>query len=301
MTNDSKSKISGHLACFVAYAIWGINIVVCKDLTSSNLISPIALFTIRSVGAGALFAIISFFMPREHINPSDHWRIFAASVVGFFLTQVSFLMAIPHITPMDCSIVSALSPIFTMFVAAIALREPITWKKTGGVALSFAGVLFLILNSAGGDSGKQTTTLGVLLMIFNCVCFSSYLGIFKPLIARYSVITFLKWIYLYTTLLSLPFSLQEVIGIDYAALPSNIISELLYLIFFSTFIAYFLIPVGQKRIRPTLVSMYSYVQPIIATAISIAVGMDTLGWQKILAAVAVFTGVIIVNNSRAKV
>lgn len=300
MTIDNKNKIIGHIACFVAYAIWGINIVVCKDLTSSNLISPIALFTIRSVGAGMLFGIISIFMPREHIKLGDHLRIFAASVIGFFLTQVSFLLAIPHITPMDCSIVSALSPICTMFVAAIALREPITLKKIGGVILSFIGIVFLILNSTSSDSGRHTTTLGVLLMLFNCLCFSSYLGIFKPVIARYSVITFLKWIYLYTTLLSLPFSLQEVVSIDYAALPTNIVLELLYLIIFSTFVAYFLIPVGQKRIRPTLVSMYSYVQPIIATAISIAVGMDTLGWQKIVAAITVFAGVIIVTKSKAK-
>ena len=39
---------------------------------------------------------------------------------------------------------------------------------------------------------------------------------------------------------------------------------------------YFLIPYGQKRIRPTLVSMYSYIQPIIATVISIILAMNIL-------------------------
>ena len=45
--------------------------------------------------------------------------------------------------------------------------------------------------------------------------------------------------------------------------------------------------------------MYSYVQPIIATTISICLGMDTLGWQKILAALMVFGGVMMVNFSRS--
>lgn len=76
--------------------------------------------------------------------------------------------------------------------------------------------------------------------------------------------------------------------------------ELGFLIVFATFISYFLIPIGQKIIRPTLVSMYSYIQPIIATIISIIIGMDILTWQKILAAAMVFAGVFIVSRSRTK-
>ena len=54
-----RSNLIGHVACFVAYAIFGINIIVCKDLTSSGLISPIALFTLRSIGAGLLFWLLT--------------------------------------------------------------------------------------------------------------------------------------------------------------------------------------------------------------------------------------------------
>ena len=78
------------------------------------------------------------------------------------------------------------------------------------------------------------------------------------------------------------------------------ILELVFLILCATFITYFLIPVAQKNIRPTLVSMYSYVQPIIAIVISIYIGMDTLTWQKVLAAVTVFGGVLLVNYSRSQ-
>ena len=193
-----------------------------------------------------------------------------------------------------------MSPIYTMIIAAIVLREPITWQKAGGVILSFAGVIFLLLNSVSAGGATQTTTIGLLLMILNCICFSLYLGMFKPVIARYSVVTFMKWIFLYSTIMSLPLSAKELVTLDYAALPGNIVAELAFLILCSTFITYFLIPVGQKRIRPTLVSMYSYVQPIIATGISIYLGMDTLGWQKVLAAIAVFAGVMVVSRSKAK-
>lgn len=300
MNGEHRESVVGHVACFVAYAIFGINIIVCKDLTGDSPVSPMALFTMRSIGAGALFWLISLFMPHEKVARRDYARIFAASVLGFFLTQITFLMAISDITPMDCSIVASLSPVYTMIIAAIVLREPITVKKAGGVLLSFAGIIYLILNSVGSSGGVvETKPVGVVLMIVNSLCFSLYLGMFKPVISRYSVITFMKWIFLFSTVLSLPFTAGELAGICYASLPSSFIPELLFLILCATFVTYLLIPVGQKHIRPTLVSMYSYVQPIIAIAVSIYIGMDTLSWQKVVAAVTVFAGVVLVSYSRS--
>ena len=295
-----KEKTIGHLACFIAYAIFGINIIVCKDLTSSRLISPIALFGLRSLGAGLLFWLISCFLPKEKVDKKDFGKILMASLLGFFLTQVTFLMAIPDITPMDCSIVSSLSPIYTMFIAAYVLKEPITLRKAGGVAISFFGIIYLIMNSVTGAGGTiETSWVGILLMIANSLSFSLYLGLFKPVITKYSVITFMKWIFLFATLFSFPWTVSELRTFDYSLLTSTYLSELAFLIICSTFITYFLIPLGQKRIRPTLVSMYSYVQPIIAIVISIWVGMDTLSWQKLLAAAMVFGGVVLVNYSRS--
>ena len=295
-----KEKTIGHLACFIAYAIFGINIIVCKDLTSSRLISPIALFGLRSLGAGLLFWLISYFLPKEKVDKKDFGKILMASLLGFFLMQVTFLMAIPDITPMDCSIVSSLSPIYTMFIAAYVLKEPITLRKAGGVAISFFGIIYLIMNSVTGTGGTiETSWVGILLMIANSLSFSLYLGLFKPVITKYSVITFMKWIFLFATLFSFPWTVSELRTFDYSLLTSTYLSELAFLIICSTFITYFLIPLGQKRIRPTLVSMYSYVQPIIAIVISIWVGMDTLSWQKLLAAAMVFGGVVLVNYSRS--
>ena len=295
-----KEKTIGHLACFIAYAIFGINIIVCKDLTSSRLISPIALFGLRSLGAGLLFWLISYFLPKEKVDKKDFGKILMASLLGFFLTQVTFLMAIPDITPMDCSIVSSLSPIYTMFIAAYVLKEPITLRKAGGVAISFFGIIYLIMNSVTGTGGTiETSWVGILMMIANSLSFSLHLGLFKPAITKYSVITFMKWIFLFATLFSFPWTVSELRTFDYSLLTSTYLSELAFLIVCSTFITYFLIPLGQKRIRPTLVSMYSYVQPIIAIVISIWVGMDTLSWQKLLAAAMVFGGVVLVNYSRS--
>lgn len=294
-----QRTISGHMACFAAYAIFGINIIICKDLTGGHQISPIAIFTLRSLGAGMIFWLLSLFMPAEKVDKQDYLKIFAAAFLGYFMTQLSFLMAIPDVTPMHCSIISSMSPIYTMFIAAIVLKEPLSYQKAGGVLLSLCGIVFLIMNNSNGGSGVTESKLsGILLMFVNSLSFSLYLGIFKPVIAKYSVVTFMKWIFLFSALMSLPLSFREVFSLSWTQIPPAQMWELGYLIVFATFFAYFLIPYGQKLIRPTLVSMYSYIQPIIATVISIIIGMDILTWQKILAAAMVFGGVIIVSRSR---
>ena len=297
----NKRTILGHLACFVAYAIFGFNIIVCKDLTSGQLISPLAIFSLRSIGAGTLFWLISLFAPKEKIERKDYVKIFAASILGFFVCQISFLIGLPHITPMDCSVLSAISPIYTMIIAAIVLKEPLTLQKVAGVIISFLGIIYLIVSRTVAAGVAETTLFGIIMIIFNSLSFSLYLGIFKPLIGKYSVITFMKWIFLFAFVISIPFSAKEIITLNWSTIPTIQLAELTYLIFCATFITYFLIPLGQKRIRPTLVSMYSYVQPIIAIVISICIGMEMLTWQKLLAAIMVFGGVVVVSYSKSRV
>ena len=284
----------------MAYAIFGLNVVRCRDLTSRHTFSPLALFSIRSVCAGSLFWLISLFLPKEKVDRKDYFRIFIASLLGYFLCQLSFLMAIPQVTPMTSSIVSSLSPIYTMFIAAIAIKEPVTFKKAGGVLVSFGGMLLLILSGMNATGTQENSIQGILLLIVNGLSFAMYLGIFKPLIAKYSVCTFMKWIFLFSTVVSLPFTAKELVLLQWSGIQPKILWELGFLVFFATFVSYCLIPYGQKRLRPTLVSMYAYMQPIIATAISICIGMDMLTWQKVLSAVLVFAGVVIVSRSKSK-
>ena len=293
----------GHIACFAAYAIFGVNIITCKDLTAGQVITPLGIFSLRALGAGSIFWLLSVILPsarKEKVALRDLPLILLASFLGFFITQMTFLMAIPQVTPMTCSIISSLSPVYTMFIAAVAIKEPVTLKKAAGVTVSFIGIILLIINSVHGSGASESTPLGIVLLFANGLSFSLYLGIFKPLISRYSVITFMKWIFLFAALMSLPFSARELICLDWASIPRISYAELAFLIIFATFISYFLIPIGQKALRPTLVSMYSYVQPIIATLISICIGMDMLSWQKILSAILVFAGVIIVSRSKTR-
>lgn len=292
-------KLKGHLAIAAAYVIFGLNIVFCKDIATSGTVSPYVLFTLRALGASLLFWLLSAFLPKEKVERKDFPKIAAASLIGLFVPQMTFLMAITMSSAIDTALIGTLGPIFTMFFAFFFLKEPITGKKAGGVALSFAGILLLIFNSVHQGGAASTSPLGVALLLLNSLSFSLYLGLFRPLISKYSVVTFMKWSFLVSLVVSLPVSARDLFLADFAAIPVNVRWEIAYLIFFATVVAYYLIPYGQKFIRPTLVSIYSYLQPIIAAIVSILAGLDSLSWQKMLAAALVVGGVVLVGKSRS--
>ena len=82
----NKTTLTGHLACFGAYCIFGFNIVCCKNISNANVLTPMDLLCFRAAGATLLFWLLSLFMPKEKVPLSDLWKIFIASMLGLFLS-----------------------------------------------------------------------------------------------------------------------------------------------------------------------------------------------------------------------
>lgn len=323
MNSNTRSAIIGNLACFIAYLIFGFNIIFCKNIADCGLVSPMSLYLMRAIGALALFWLISLFYKEqpypasETFHPNnlverpkasvpapkiggielrDLWKVAVASLLGLFLTQLTFLKAVTLTTALDISILSLLSPIMALIVAVTFRIYKFSLAGVAGLAISFCGVLFLVLNTVSIRSGAASTSLGgIVLMLVNTLSFASYIVLFKRTIKKYGVVTFMKWMFLFSTLYALPFGLKGLFEVDYAALTPAIVWQILFVVVCSTFISYFLIPIGQKRLNPVLLCMYTYVQPIVAMAISLAAGMDTMTWGKAIATALVFIGVSLVN------
>lgn len=297
---STETKISGHLALITANLFFGLNMPIAKSVFASELVTPLALNLFRMGGAAMLFWITSLFTKYEKVNWRDLLLLFGASLLGVQINQLSFLLGLSMTTPIDASIIATMVPILTMLLAALYLKEPITFKKATGVLIGTAGALLLILTSTHIGNGNHSSMMGNLLCVLSALTFASYLSFCKPLIMRYSPITLMKWMFLFATIVFTPICYDDVIRVDYSALPLDIYVRMFYVVFCSTFIAYILIPIGQKNLRPTIVSMYSYVQPLVASIAAVVIGMDTFGWHKALAGGLVFLGVYVVTISRAR-
>lgn len=298
-TTTNDKHFGGHSAVLVAYIIFGFNMVACKDVLSNGNFPPLALHFFRAAGAALLFWTASIFVPHPRMTKGDLWQIFLASLLGIQLNQLLFLVGIAQTSPIDASIISTSVPILTMVIAALYLREPITWKKALGVAVGAAGALLLVLTSARGN-GRSSSLMGDLLCLVSSAMFSCYLVFFKGLVSRIHPVIFMRWTFLFAALCAIPVCGRAVLSVDYSAISTSHWLQIGFVVLMATFVAYLLLPIGQKLLRPTVVSMYNYVQPIIAWIITLAAGLDRFGWDKILSAVLVFAGVWMVTHSKSR-
>ena len=110
----------------------------------------------------------------------------------------------------------------------------------------------------------------------------------------------MKWMFLYAAICAIPLCGGDAAAIDYAHLSPALWGGVLYVVCCATFFSYLLIPVGQKYLRPTVVGMYTYLQPFIASVVAVLAGLDRFGFAKGIAAVMVCLGVYIVNQSKSR-
>lgn len=293
-----RGKLKGHSALWVANLIWGLNAPIAKSVLAE--VSAFAMTSYRMGGACLLFWTASIFMPRERIEKGDMLKIFLASLFGIQLNQMLFLWGLSLTSPIDASIIATVVPILTMIFATLFLREPITWLKSSGVFLGASGAVILVIMSHQSSVGAASSALGNILCIVSAISYSIYLTAFRNIIVKYHPVTTMKWMFLFAAICSLVIYNRPLVEVDYSAMSPSLIAGIAYVVIGSTFISYMMVPIGQKYLRPTLVSMYNYMQPVVAVLLTVAMGLDTFGWGKALAAVAVFAGVWLVTKSKSR-
>lgn len=296
---EHNRPLTAHVAMFLACACWGLMAPLGKDAMTHG-IDGIDMVSFRVLGGAILFWLVSFFVPREHVPVKDILLFIGAAVFGLVCNQCCYTIGLGITSPINASIVTTSMPIFAMLLAALILKEPITSKKVMGVLLGCSGALILILTSAAHTSDKVGDIRGDLLCLAAQFSFALYLSLFQKLIRRYSVFTVNKWMFLWATVLILPFSTPHVLAIDFPNVPARTWWEAAYVVVFGTFVAYILSMIGQKTLRPTVVSIYNYVQPLVSVTVSILTGIGILKWSQAVAVLLVFSGVWLVTKSRSR-
>lgn len=296
---SSNRALIAHLSILGACAGWGLMAPVGKDAMIHGF-DGITMVTFRVVGACLLFWIASIFAPKENVPLRDKLMFIGAGIFGLVLNQCCYTIGLSITSPINASIVTTSMPIFAMLLAALILKEPITGKKALGIMMGCAGAVILILTSAAHASDKVGDIRGDLLCLFAQFSFALYLSLFNPLIRRYNVFTINKYMFSWATLLLLPFTISHVTDVVSQPIPASTWWEVGYVVCIGTFVCYILTMIGQRTLRPTVVSVYNYVQPIVSVATSLLMGIGILKPTHALAVILVFSGVWLVTKSKSR-
>lgn len=295
-TSEMLSALRGHLMLLGAAVLWGCNAPMIKDLQGLG-VPALVVADMRAVGAAVAFWVMSLFVGGgERVSVSMLGRLCVAGILCIVLNQVLFTVGVNYTSPIDATVISTMLPIVTMIFAAIILKESITGMKVVGIAVGAAGALTLVFGGSGSSVGGG--------LVGDALCFTAqvscalYMVIFSNTIHRYSVVTLMKWLFLFSAIIVTMVTWPSVVAVDYASLPLKAWGEMLFIVFGGTFVSYIFFTGGQKLLRPTVVSMYNYVQPIVATVLSVAMGVGTFGVGKVTSMAMVFAGVYIVTHAK---
>ena len=292
-----NKNIQGHLFALTANISWGLMSPIGKSALTE--FSALSVTTFRMVGAAACFWLLSLFCKREQVDHRDMLKIFFASLFALVFNQGVFIFGLSMTSPIDASIVTTTLPIVTMIVAAIYLKEPVTNKKVSGIFVGAMGALILIISSQGANS-SDGNILGDLLCLIAQISFSIYLTVFKGLSQKYSPITLNKWMFVYASMCYIPFSYHDMTAIQWSGISTAALLQVGYVVVGGSFLAYICSMSAQRMLRPTVVSMYNYMQPIVASTVAIMIGLGTFNLEKGIAIALVFLGVYIVTQSKSR-
>lgn len=295
-----KHKIEGHSAVLLANVIFGLGVPVTK-LLLDEWVSPMAYMATRCMGAAAIFWLISLFMPRERVERRDLLVIMGGGLLGFVVSQTLTAWALHFTTPVYFSIIATLTPVVTMVCAALLIGERLSLRGALGVAIGVVGALLMVMVGWQVGSGMNDL-LGIGLAVLSLLTWAVYLIITRKVSVKYTAVTQMKWVFLVSTLAVLPFSWTD---LQASRLYSSQwawsgVAEMAFIVVFATVAGFFAIPFALRYLKTTTVSVYTNLQPVVASFVAIAIGQDLLSWDKPVSLALVLLSAWIVTNSQQK-
>ncbi len=294
-----KLKAQGHVAILTANVIFGLGVPATKALLT-HWVTPMGYMASRCFFAAAIFWLISLFTRKEHVERKDLFVIMAGGLLGFVISQTLTAVALNYTTPVYFSLVAALTPVAVMLLAAMLLNEHITGLKSFGVSLGIVGALLMLYMSQTSGTGKNDL-LGIALAVLSVLTWAVYLIVTRKVSAKYSPVTQMKWVFLVSAVVTVPIAL---FGPEQPLYSSHWqwegIVEMAFIVLFCTVVGFFLIPFAMKYLKATTVSIYTNIQPVVASLVAIAIGQDTLTWDMPVAGILVLLGAYIVTMKKSE-
>ena len=174
-----------------------------------------------------------------------------------------------------------------------------TFRMVGAAAAFWILSIFCKQEHVNHQDMLKIFFASLFALVFNQGVFIFGLSMTSPIDASI-VTTTLPIVTMVVAAIYLKEPITNISTIQWTSVSTVAILQVLYVVLGGSFLAYLCIMTAQRLLRPTVVSMYNYMQPIVATIAAIAMGIGSFGWEKGIAIALVFLGVYIVTQSKSR-
>ena len=291
------NRLKPHLALLVCNVLWAMDYPF-YNIVLPHYVHPMAMVS-ASLVATALFSLVPLLWQKaEKVERADIRKLIGAALLIGVLRKVFIMYGLSMTSPIDGSIIDTIVPLLVLALSVLLGMDRFTRLKITGLVLGMAGAVAVVL--AGASSSHAHSHLWGNVMIFLCACVTSvYMVWFKRLIAKYRITTVLRWLYCAAAVMALPLGIGPIVHTDFAAIARHALFPTLFVLTVPTYIPNLMLNYALKTVQPTVSSIYTYLQPVLAIAISVGMGLDKLHADTVIFALVIFVGVGLVLRSYA--
>ncbi len=294
----SKDLKKAYIALALVSFFWGTTYVAAR--VGAQNMPGLFVAGVRQFISGVI--LVGFFLLKGYRIP-DVKTLGRISVQGIFLLCIAnglLTWAMEYITGGLAAIIVALVPLFVaLFSIWLSKRGRITAWMIGGLLAGFAGILIIFYDYLG-EMKNSGFVFGVVLALISVLSWSFgtvYSSRHKSSISIMFNVGLQMLIAGIIMLIACAFTGKYA---NLAIASDSALYSLLYLIVFGSLIAYSAFVFAISKLPPTLVSIYAYINPIVAVVLGWLMLSEKMNVNMILGTIVTLAGVYLVNREFKK-
>jgi drug/metabolite transporter (DMT)-like permease len=275
--------------------LWGSTYPGLKAV--QTVIPPLGLAGLRAAASALALLAVSLLLGVRGPRPtrSDLRDLVVLGLTGGTLFQLCLIGGIYLTTPSHAALITALSPVLAALLAWLFVGERLGPVQAVGILLAFGGVA-LIVTPRGGLGGGRL--LGDLVSLGAALAWAVYSVVGKPLLARRPALEVSAHTLLIGSVPLLPLGLPDLLAVRWTAIAPAMWLLLAYLTFGAIAGGYTLWYWALARAATARVAAFSYLIPVVAVLLSVAVGQEPLTGVLAAGSLLVIGGVVLAQLGR---
>ena len=304
VSHDTESARTGapavpiwrvHVALVLVQLFFGLHYLAAKLVLAD--IPPRLWALIRvSCAALILFAAARVAGKRLPSSPKVLGQLALFSLFGVVINQVCFVEGLYRTTLVHSSIIMTTIPVATLLFGVLLGRERLNGRKVASLIVALAGVL-LVIGPTAADMNDMRL-LGDGLTLINALSYAFFLVISRRLLSRIDPLGATVVILGFGSLGMLLPGLTALPGFDPAQVTPRTWLLGAFIVLFPTAGAYFLNYWALARLESSVVAFFIYLQPLIATTLSILFLGERLTPSIVAGAALIFCSVYLALRRR---
>ena len=225
--------------------------------------------------------------------------VFLLGLTGMFAYHVLFYYSLKFTTAGNSSLIISTDSLITVVLAVVFLKERLTWRKGIGIALGFAGVVWVVSDGALGQLLSKGPNVGDLMALGAALSWGVYSVLSKPVAHLFPSFD-LSWMtYVVGALLLLPwlFAPGAAASLGHGTLLGW--ASVAYMALFATGIGYFAYMKGIHVIGAVATAKFIFLVPVYVLGLAWVFLGEPVPLHKVMAAGIIIAGLWIAEEPEA--